>query len=277
MIMKNPALPSKLNSLSCHKMSLPAWLQAGKGVNPFTLIELLVVIAIIAILAAMLLPALQQARERGKSSNCLNSLKEFMRFHHTYMDEYKGFIPGCIQDGRGPNVLYEDLKYVADNQRHYFKCTTTDDYKQNSDYYGYGNKGLVGANNMNVNLKVEVKPHYFRLRRASYNMALTKAKLIKEPSKYFQNGDSRSSNFTKQMCGAYTYAVEGSYARFATVHSGRVNVNFIDGHVAALDREKFYYNLLCDWPYDRNNGTNISLNVAPGVYVNAGWRLYRGK
>ena len=57
----------------------------------FTLIELLVVIAIIAILAAILLPALQSARERGKSGNCTNNIGQFGRVLLLYADDYDGW------------------------------------------------------------------------------------------------------------------------------------------------------------------------------------------
>ncbi len=60
--------------------------------NNFTLIELLVVIAIIAILAAMLLPALNSAREKAKTIACVNNLKQNLTIMHLYQDDSSGWI-----------------------------------------------------------------------------------------------------------------------------------------------------------------------------------------
>jgi len=101
-------------------------LSARAGRRGFTLVELLVVIAIIGVLVALLLPAVQAARESARRTQCSNNLKQMGLATQNFQDTYK-FLPGSRIWDHWATWAVQILPYM-EQQNLYSQWDTTDMY-----------------------------------------------------------------------------------------------------------------------------------------------------
>ena len=178
----------------------------------FTLIELLTVIAIIAVLAAMLLPALQEAREKARQAVCMSNLKQIYMGIFLYSADRNDYIhPYYDSDSKGSWYIVlgsnhtGSLGYLPDAmigsnvKRTVWHCPSEPAHGTTPSYIDYGLSTDVG-----------------------FGLAYPRLSRIQNPSRKLLVGDATR----------YHLNVGGGRADYR--HSDGLNVLFCDGHIKWL-------------------------------------------
>ena len=227
----------------------------------FTLIELLVVIAIIAILAALLLPALQQSRQRAYSTKCLSNLMQSMKVIQEYSDNNKGFLPpswnhdwpwlytvGNKQDSWDKRPPWRD-SFLCPSLPYKKIKNSTETYEKARYKQTYGVLVVLTGGYMN----------YAKLVRTRLSTSRHTGWYDVPPSKRTVLVDSLDSTWVSkgEMVQAFLVNTRGSAdttSRIHLRHRDKAQMAYFDGHVGAESKDELFNRKLCKKFYHVNGG-----------------------